>query len=78
MEKTHLKDINGKTICIGNTVEWNDGEGVRTAIVVGSKEHIGFKCIKNSIPNNWAVGHTFNLSSFIYTDTSEHLKIIKD
>ncbi len=77
MEKTHLKDKNGKTICIGHTVTWDDGiEGIRTAKVVGSKEHIGFKCFKNSVPDNWAVGYTFNLGNFVYADTPNHLTII--
>ena len=78
MNKTPLKDINGKTICIGDTVEWDDGiEGIRTAKVVGSEEHIGFKCFKNSVESNWAVGHTFNLNNFIYKETHHYLKIIK-
>ena len=76
MEGIGKHDRKGKEICIGHIVEWDDAEGTRTAKVVGSKEHIGFKCFKNSKPNNWAVGHTFSLESFMYKETEYYLTII--
>lgn len=79
MNETDLKDRNGKVICIGDTVQWDDSEGKRTAKVVGSREHIGFKCFKNEPDNsNWAVGNTFCLDNFIYANTSKHLTVISN
>src|SRR3990167_3231073 len=77
MQETNLIDKKGRTICVGDIVQWDDSEGVRTAEVVGSKHHIGFRCFKNSIPDNWAVGHIFCLDHFMYADTQHYLTIVK-
>lgn len=73
----NLRDINNREIENGDIVEWDDSEGTRTAKVIISPYGVSFYCFKNSIPDNWAVGQYFDLQSFIYKDTSRHLKIIK-
>ena len=76
-KETELKDINDKDIEIGDIVEWNDGEGKRTADVIRCGDgQVGFRCFKNSKPN-WAIGHVFKMRNFIYSNTWNHLKIIE-
>lgn len=71
-----MLDKNGNKIEIGDIVEWEDREGKRTAQVIFENGEIGFYCFKNSKPN-WAIGHKFMISNFIYDDdTSNHLTII--
>ncbi len=73
-----LLDKNKKEICVGDTVKWDDAEGTRTAIVVQDEhKRIGFRCFKNSVPSNWAVGHTFWMNRFMYFDTEHYLTRIE-
>lgn len=76
-ERTKLKDKLGEYIYIGDVVEWNDTEGKRTAVVISENGKIAFYCFKNSRPN-WAVGYKFKLENFIYADTQNYLKIVRE
>ena len=78
MEETSLFDKKGKEICVGDTIEWNDDEGKRTANVIYENGEVGFHCFKNSKRKNWAVGHKFMIGSFMYANTSDYLTITKE
>ena len=74
-KETGLYDKNNKEISVGDIVEWKDPEGTRTAKVIYENNEVGFHCFKNS-KQNWAIGHKFMISNFMYANTSDHLKII--